>query len=237
MFKMTAAKPRDYILLLCIIIMLFPIGATMATGYWLLIVLLFGVLALFAVLSVISCLIEENRINGNTMKGIKLLYFYTFLLYALAYALAGVLSPQGGFIEGIYNICGCESYKDVTGGYMEVIMLSLGELPALLIESMAYSISVMTSLGDGELKPQNVYKLVVASQVGFTFYITIFGLASYFDNKSSEALVSVGNKIINKLESKEQSTSELKSVKLNKVRVFKRPVIALRGLMTGYFVE
>ena len=61
-------------------------------------------------------------------------------------------------------------------------------IPRLILNSMYYSMVVMTTLGDSAIEPHNILKMVVMSQVGFTFFLTVFGVADYFGRETNKKI-------------------------------------------------
>jgi DNA-binding transcriptional regulator GbsR (MarR family) len=97
----------------------------------------------------------------------------------------------------------------------------------------------MTTLGDGTVKPQHIMKLVVASHVGFTFFITVFAVAEYFSSQSNKEiekefenlkkLLSQNNTNLNAAEATNNLPTEIKPLK-------ERFFISIKGLFTGKYV-
>ncbi len=166
----------------------------------------------------------ETREKGNH----HLFSFYIdiFIFYSLAYTFAVVASPSGGFLSGLHDICNnCGSYQEAE--LADVIL----ELVPLFIDSMYYSVVNMTTLGDSSISPHNIMKLIVVSQVGFTFFITVYGIAEYFSSETSNELKLLANEKISQKRS-ENDMSNRQVVVPVKERIF----VSLKGLLTGRYV-
>lgn len=97
----------------------------------------------------------------------------------------------------------------------------------------------MTTLGDGTIKPQGIFKLVVASHVAFTFIITVFGIAEYFSNESSKEVKSEFQLLKKLLVEKQllDSTQCETAFAPRKVTSIKnRIAISIKGLFSGKYV-
>lgn len=158
-------------------------------------------------------------------------YINLFLFYTLAYTFAVVASPTGGFIGGLHNLLGdSKSYQDA--GFIEVYK----NLPHLFMDCMYYSVVIMTTLGDGTITPKNIMKMVVVSHLGFTFYITIYGVPEHFSNNSTKDLQSEVEKIRVELRSVKAVYQKDLSRPLQVVRPLSRRLyVSVKGLFTGSY--
>tara|TARA_R110001583_G_C5492736_1_gene394960 strand:- start:43 stop:681 length:639 start_codon:yes stop_codon:yes gene_type:complete len=174
----------------------------------------------------------DKRVKGEYI----LIPFYIdlFLFYSLAYTFAVVASPSGDFIQG-FAIVLAEKETYVTAD----LCIVYKNIVSVFIESLYYSISIMTTLGDGTIKPQGIFKLVVASHVAFTFVITVFGIAEYFSNESSKEVKSEFKSLKKLLVEKQllDSTQCETTIAPRKVTSIKnRIAISIKGLFSGKYV-
>ncbi|MEZ8631415.1 ion channel [Vibrio lentus] len=164
-------------------------------------------------------------------------YIELFLFYSLAYTFAAVASPSGGFISGFTAILPeGNTYKFESAADYWVVFSNIF---LVFLDSLYYSVSIMTTLGDGNIKPQHIMKLVVASHVGFTFFITVFAVAEYFASQSNKEiekefenlkkLLSQNNANLNAAEETNNLQTEIKPLK-------ERFYISIKGLFTGKYV-
>ena len=166
----------------------------------------------------------ENRERGN--QHLFSFYIDIFIFYSLAYTFAVVASPSGGFLSGLHDICNkCSSYQEAE--LTDVLL----ELMPLFIDAMYYSVVNMTTLGDSSISPQNIMKLVVVSQVGFTFFITVYGIAEYFSSETSKEL----KQLVKEIGSKQGSESSMSNGQIV-VPVKERIFVSIKGLFTGRYV-
>jgi hypothetical protein len=158
-------------------------------------------------------------------------YIELFIFYSLAYTFAAVASPEGGFISGLYPILEVnQSYQ--TANLFEVY----SKLIHLFMDSIYYSVVIMTTLGDGSIQPNNIMKMVVISHVGFTVYVTVFGVAEYFSNQSSKDLkkeLAILKQDLPKINTCSGSERKTSSMKVNSVS--KRFHLSVKGLFTGRY--
>lgn len=158
-------------------------------------------------------------------------YLSILLFYSLAYTFAAVASPVGGFISGLHPVM--EPHQT----YQTTDLIDIySALFNLFFDSIYYSVSIMTTLGDGSIQPKGIIKLIVASHVGFTFFVTVYGVAEYFSNQSSKELRK--ELAILKLDLPKtnintvcESTSNIKVNSLSK-----RFYLSFKGLFTGRYV-
>lgn len=151
-------------------------------------------------------------------------YINLMTFYTLAYTFAVVVSPDGNFLSGLHPIFNNdETYvtASLNSIYHNILML--------IIDALYYSIVIMTTLGDGSIQPRGILKLVLISHVGFTVYITVFGVAEYFANESSKELKSEVEKLKRELHRK--NVSFIASEKI--IPLSKRLYFCFRVLLTG----
>ncbi|MCG9757130.1 potassium channel family protein, partial [Shewanella insulae] len=151
-----------------------------------------------------------------------------------AYTFASVASPSGGFISGLHPILETgKTYQDAS------LLAVYYQIPYLFLDSIYYSVMVMTTLGDGSIQPNNIMKMVVISHVGFTFYITVFGVAEYFSSQSSKEFKSELDNLKHELLNVKQDKYAplIKEENGEKVvSISKRFYISFKGLLTGRYV-
>jgi hypothetical protein len=161
-------------------------------------------------------------------------YIELFIFYSLAYTFASVASPDGGFISGLHPIIESgKTYKDAS------LLAVYYQIPHLFLDSIYYCVMIMTTLGDGSIQPKNILKMVVISHVGFTFYITVFGVAEYFSNQSSKELKKELEILkLDLIDTKQEKYSPPTEEKNNKkaASISKRFYISFKGFFTGRYV-
>ena len=187
------------------------------------------------VILVFGLLLFLKKWEARDKSNYRLAPFYVdlFIFYSLAYAFASIVAPDGTFIGGLHPIL--ESGKTYKEASLSEIYT---KLHLLLMDSIYYSVMIMTTLGDGTIQPKNILKTVVMSHVGFTFFITVFGVAEYFSNQSSKELKKDFEILKHDLlKAQQQKYSTVTEEKTNKkiTSLSKRLRLSIIGLFTGRY--
>ncbi|MFY0678553.1 MAG: hypothetical protein JXR18_14845 [Neptuniibacter sp.] len=207
------------ILLLLIMIASFPAVVVLSNDYGKFFLQGLGIATVIT--SIMTIVIFMNKWEQTPRHERRLFSFYTdiFIFYSLLYTYAVVASPSGGFISGLHSVCNnCTTYSK------EILLGVYKEIPLLFIDSMYYSIVNMTTLGDGSISPKNIFKFAVVSQVGFTFFITVYGVASHFSYETSKEMKVLVNSL---------SNSQQEPIREEKIPVRQRFFSALKIILTG----
>lgn len=128
----------------------------------------------------VTTLLQSYEHKKKTVRGLLSLYIEVALLFGVAYSCAHVLAPSGAFIQGLHDHCRV-SGQCPGGGALEPIV----NLVMLFLDALYFSIVTMTTLGDASITVKGWVRFVVASQVSFTFYITVVALAQAFSRESA----------------------------------------------------
>ena len=173
------STPNQATLLLGIMIFATPLVGRIGSFEGKLFIVLMSIITIFLIGFFIFMLAKQKI---NTYDKLFQKYIEIFIFYSLAYAFAVVVAPSGHFISGLHQICDCENYSEIN------LFYTFGEIGRLLIDSMYFSIVTMTSLGDGSIQVKGIFRIFVASQTAFTFFITVYGLAKILQTESSKEI-------------------------------------------------
>ncbi|WP_353294406.1 ion channel [Thalassolituus maritimus] len=205
----------------------YPAVGKYCDGYAKLTLVLFSVLTIVLGMFLLYLFLVSWEARDKARYKIFPFYVDVCLSYSLFYTFAAIASPSGGFISGLHEVCsGCTSYQNIN--LFEVYT----EIPHLFLDSVYYSVVNMTTLGDGSISPQNVLKFVVISQVGFTFYLTVFGVAEYFGRETTRELEKV-NVELRKISG--SSSADVYEKKECPIPIRQRLFVSLKGLITGNY--
>jgi hypothetical protein len=186
---------------------------------------LFGIVVL-----VFGLLIFVDKWEKREKTSYRVLEYYVeiFVFYSIAYTFAVVVAPDGSFLEGLNPILG-ENISYTNADLAEVYQSIL----LLFFDAVTFSISIMTTLGDGTVEAKNILKTVVASQVAFTFLITVYGIAETFSNKSSNEIQMMRKQIELSLNKHPETSNKLINCWCKKAPFRKRVLIGFKYIVCG----
>ena len=174
-------KPYRYTLVLWLGLCVYAISPNFG-GFWVKLFALALGLGLYAgSIFAVTELIRSHDTRKDTVAGLRALYIDTILLFSVAYLIVYYLSPNGEFVKGLHVPCWDSGMCPNAGSLDKIVDFFMAWL-----DSAYYSIVTMTTLGDGSVVVNGWARFLVASQVLFTFYVSVFSLAEAFSKESAK---------------------------------------------------